>query len=58
MPKFEIQLTLYRTVETVDIDAAADIADYNHSLLMRSKLLNDLGWTEVVTKVKSKKETN
>ena len=57
MPKFEIELTLYRTVEAPDIDAAADMADYEKSRL-NNGLLGDLGWEEAVTKVKRKKETN
>jgi|DEB0MinimDraft_6_1074348.scaffolds.fasta_scaffold14570_2 hypothetical protein len=57
MPKFEIELALYRTVEAATIDEAADIADYEKSRL-NNGLLGDLGWEEAVTKVKRKKETN
>ena len=56
MPKFEIQLTLYRTVEAPDIDEASDLADYEKSRLVDSGLAGDLGWEEAVTRVKSKKE--
>lgn len=57
MPKFEIALTLYRTVEAATIDEAADIADYEKSRL-NNGLLGDLGWEDAVTTVKSKKEKN
>lgn len=57
MPKFEIELALYRTVEAATIDEAADIADYEKARL-NNGLLGDLGWEEAVTKVKRKKETN
>ena len=57
MPKFEIELALYRTVEAANIDEAADIADHEKSRL-NNGLLGDLGWEEAVTKVKRKKETN
>lgn len=55
MPKYEIALTLYRTVEANNAEDAADIADYELSRI-NNGLLGDLGWTEVVTKVKPKKE--
>ena len=55
MPKFEIQLTLYRTVEAANIDEASDTADYELSRL-NNGFLGDMGWEEVVTKVKRKKE--
>ena len=55
MPKFEIELTLYRTVEALTIDDAADIADHEKARL-NNGLLGDLGWEEAVTKVKRKKE--
>ena len=60
MPKFEIQLTLYRTVEVADIDEAADLADYELSR-MNNGFLGDMGWEEAVTKVirkRDKKETD
>jgi hypothetical protein len=57
MPKFEIELALYRTVEAATIDEAADIADYEQARL-NNGLLGDLGWEEAVTKVKRKKEKN
>ena len=56
MPKFEIELALYRTVEAATIDEAADIADYEKSRLVDNGLLGDLGWEEAVTTVKRKKE--
>ena len=56
MPKFEIQLTLYRTVEAPDIDEASDLADYEKSRLVDSGLAGDLGWEEAETRVKRKKE--
>jgi len=58
MPKFEIELSLYRTVEAANVDEAADIADYEKSRLTDNGLLGDLGWEEAVTIVKNKKETN
>lgn len=61
MPKFEIQLTLYRTVEAPNIDEASDTADYEKSRLVDNGLAGDLGWEEAVTKVirkRDKKETD
>lgn len=60
MPKFEIQLTLYRTVEAPNIDEASDTADYELSRL-NNGFLGDMGWEEAVTKVirkRDKKETD
>lgn len=57
MPKFEIELSLYRTVEANNIDEAADIADYEKSRLTDNGLAGDLGWREAVVTVRSK-ETN
>lgn len=57
MPKFEIELSLYRTVEAANIDEAADIADYEKSRLTDNGLAGDLGWEEAVVTVRSK-ETN
>lgn len=57
MPKFDIELSLYRTVEAANIDEAADIADYEKSRLTDNGLVGDLGWQEAVVTVKSK-ETN
>ena len=56
MPKYEIALTLYRTVEAPTIDDAADMADYERSRLTDNGLAGDLGWEEAVTQVKSKGE--
>ena len=57
MPKYEIELALYRTVEAATIDEAADIADYEvEEARLNNGLLGDLGWEEAVTKVKRKKE--
>lgn len=60
MPKFEIQLTLHRTVEASSIDEASDIADYELSR-MNNGFLGDMGWEEAVTRVvrkHNKKETD
>jgi len=54
MPKFEIELSLYRTVEATNIDEAADIADYEKSRLTDNGLAGDLGWREAVVTVRSK----
>ena len=53
MPKYEIQLTFYRTVEAADIDAAADMADYEKSRLVDNGLAGDLGWEQAMTTVKT-----
>jgi len=58
MPKYEIALTLYRTVEAPDIDAAANMADYEKSRLAGNGLAGDLGWDELTMTVKPKRETN
>lgn len=57
MPKYEVQLVLYRTVEAPNADAAADAADYEKSRIVDTGLAGDLGWTEVLTRVQRKKET-
>ena len=54
MAKYEVALTLYRTVEANNAEDAADIADYEKSRL-NNGLLGDHGWEEAVTKVKPKK---
>jgi hypothetical protein len=56
MPKFEIALTFYRTVEAANVEEAADIADYEKSRLTDNGLAGDLGWEEAVTTVKRKRE--
>lgn len=58
MPKFEIELALYRTVEAATIDEAADIADYEKSRLAGNGLAGDLGWDELTMTVKLKREKN
>jgi len=58
MPKYEIELTLYRTVEAPDIDAAADMADIEKSRLAGNGLAGDLGWDELTMTVKLKREKN
>jgi hypothetical protein len=57
MPKFEIELTFYRTVEAANVEDAADMADYEKSRLVDNGLAGDLGWREAVTTVKRKKES-
>lgn len=56
MPKYEVALTLYRTVEAPDIDAAADVADIEKSRLAGNGLAGDLGWDELTMTVKLKRE--
>jgi len=56
MPKFEIQLTFYRTVDAPSIDEASDLADYEKSRLVDNGLAGDLGWEEAETRVMRKKE--
>lgn len=56
MPKFDIQLIFYRTVDAASIDEAADIADYEKSRLVDNGLAGDLGWEEAETRVMRKKE--
>ena len=53
MPKYEIQLTFYRTVEAANIDDAADMADYEKSRLVDNGLAGDLGWEQAMTTVKT-----
>ena len=55
MPKYEIELALYRTVEAANAEDAADIADYEKSRL-NNGLLGDLGWEEAVTTVRKKEK--
>jgi hypothetical protein len=57
MPKYEIELTFYRTVEAPSAEDAADMADYEKSRLVDNGLAGDLGWREAVTTVKRKKES-
>lgn len=58
MPKYEVALTLYRTVQAATIDEAADMADYEKSRLAGNGLAGDLGWDELTMTVKLKREKN
>jgi hypothetical protein len=58
MPKYEIELALYRTVEANNIDEAADIGDAEKARLIDSGLAGDLGWREAVTTVRGPKKEN
>lgn len=56
MPKFEIELTLYRTVEALTIDDAADIADEQKARIVNTGLAGDLGWREAIVTVRGQQE--
>jgi hypothetical protein len=51
MPKYDIELTLYRTVEADNIDEAERVADYEKSRLVDGGLAGDLGWHSVATRI-------
>lgn len=51
MPKYNIELSLYRTVEATNIDEAADIADYEKSRIVNNGLAGDLGWEGAATRI-------
>jgi len=51
MPKYDIELTFYRTVEAKDIDEAEAIADYEKGRLVNNGLAGDLGWEGAATRI-------
>ena len=51
MPKFDIKLTVFRTIEAKDIDEAEAIADSQKAMVMRLGLADDLGWEGAVTRI-------
>jgi len=54
MPKFEVELALYRTIEANNIDEAADLADEQKARIVDNGLAGDLGWREAVMTVRGK----
>lgn len=54
MPKFEVELALYRTVEASNIDDAADMADVEKERIVNTDAAGDLGWRGAVVTVRSK----
>lgn len=54
MPKYDIELTLYRTVEATNIDEAADIADEQKARIVNADVADDLGWRGSVVTVRGK----
>jgi hypothetical protein len=55
MPKYDYELTLCMTIEADDFDEAEEEAEYHKSRLVDNGLAGDLGYTEVVWKVKKHK---
>lgn len=51
MPKYDIELTLYRTVEADNIDEAEAIADYEKGRIVNNGLAGDLGWEGAATRI-------
>lgn len=56
MPKFDIELTVFRTVEAANIDEAEAIADSQKAMVLRLGLADDLGWEGAATRIAQKKE--
>ena len=56
MPKFEVELTMYRIVEALTIDEAADIADEQKARIVDTGLAGDLGWREAIVTVRGQQE--
>lgn len=54
MPKYDIELTLYRTVEADNIDEAEAIADYEKGRIVNNGLAGDLGWEGAATRIARK----
>ena len=54
MPKYEVELAFYRTVEANNIDDAADLADIEKARLVDSDLADELGWRGAVVTVRGK----
>ena len=54
MPKYDIELTLYRTVEADTIDEAEAIADYEKGRIINNGLAGDLGWEGAATRIARK----
>jgi len=56
MPKYEVELAFYRTVEANNLDDAADLADIEKARLVDSDLADELGWRGAVVTVRGKSE--
>ena len=54
MPKFEVELAFYRTVEADNIEDAADLADVEKARLVDSDRAEELGWRGAVVTVRGK----
>lgn len=54
MPKFEVELAFYRTVEADNIEDAADLADIEKARLVDSDSAEELGWRGAVVVVRGK----
>lgn len=51
MPKFKVELTLYRTVEADNADHAEAMADSQKDMVVRTALADDLGWEAAILRV-------
>ena len=56
MPKFDIELTVFRTVEAANMDEAEAIADSQKAMVLRLGLADDLGWEGAATRIAQKTE--
>jgi len=56
MPKYELKVELYQTIEAVNLTAAEEQADYELGRLTRNGLAGDLGYTEAMWSVKLSKD--
>lgn len=54
MPKYEVKLAIYRTIEADNIDEAADIADEEKARILDEDLACAMGWRPAVVVVSSK----
>ena len=54
MPKYDIELTLYRTVEANNIDEAEAIADREKARIVDNGFAGDLGWQGAATRIAQK----
>lgn len=55
MAKYDYELTLCMTIEADSLDEAEEEAEYQKSRLVDNGLAGDLGYTEVVWRVKKQK---
>jgi len=55
MPKYDLELKLYMTIEADNLDEAEEEAEYQHDRLVGNGLAGDLGYEGTIYSVKKQK---